>query len=641
MARHGLLVIGLSTVMSLQVSDAANAKEPNPPNPQTVIYNNQCYLISANKTRFDHSQTLLEQQPWWDNQSFIQGSNNDGFGSEVQSQTTVPKGWGNYAIQFKNNLNHKVDVLNAYGYNPGSSSKEKVGHFDVGIRHWYITSELCPSPSPSPSPTPTPTPSPYIPDPFVRKPCSYDAIKNNWQNCSGPQPPNPPGPPQPPQPAPTVVTAISEATPETRGRLMRCHNSGRSDCQFGPLIQSTLMPGNVTASGGLVTQGYVNSLADTILERLPSRQIQRTIQEENVQIIEGEIDNNKPVRGLWKTTPRKNESAELAELKPDNASFTEPAKLTEIYTEPIGSRAWVRGFGGSVTPFRTGGLYNSRLNYTFEDVYTNFYSIHSGLVVGVDTSLRKDLQIGAFINNGFIDLQEFSGVYSGGGSWTPTGWGGGVMASYWKPNFYVQGLFGATAFNGTHTRRVNIPGVFTTNYNAEKSTTSYVGAIRIGTPMQSGRLIWEPQLTATWNGNQDASYRETSGAEVKAFGLKVNSYSDNFLQTLLGIKLAWPIKQGRRAMWTPNLRVAWLADWDTNNGSVSFQRAYDRSSNPAQAEIPSNQQTEHGVMVEAGLDYSLFQGPTSSWKLYAKGGANLWSSKAAEWRTSGGITFQF
>ena len=47
------------------------------------------------------------------------------------------------------------------------------------------------------------------------------------------------------------------------------------------------------------------------------------------------------------------------------------------------------------------------------------------------------------------------------------------------------------------------------------------------------------------------------------------------------------------------------------------------------------------MLVEGGIDYAIFQGPTSGWKLYAKGGAKIWADANTDWRTSGGITFQF
>ena len=87
--------------------------------------------------------------------------------------------------------------------------------------------------------------------------------------------------------------------------------------------------------------------------------------------------------------------------------------------------------------------------------------------------------------------------------------------------------------------------------------------------------------------------------------------------------------------------MAWLADWDTGNDSVKFKRAYTRRARSRSAEIPSNQETQNGVLVEGGIDYSIFQGPTSGWKLYAKGGAKIWADANTDWRTSGGVTFQF
>ena len=75
---------------------------------------------------------------------------------------------------------------------------------------------------------------------------------------------------------------------------------------------------------------------------------------------------------------------------------------------------------------------------------------------------------------------------------------------------------------------------------------------------------------------------------------------------------------------------------------MKFKRAHTRTGRKARtAEIPSNQETQYGVLLEGGVDYAIAQGPTTAWNLYAKGGAKLWVNKAADWRTSGGITFQF
>ena len=409
---------------------------------------------------------------------------------------------------------------------------------------------------------------------------------------------------------------------------------------LGRFISAGLLPRNVIAAGGLATQAYVNDLADTVLERLPSRQFQKLEIEEEITEVEIEETITEPVRGLWKTSGSAEVDIEIASIEMDGDIYVDDPNLTSIYTEPNGTRAWVRGFGGSMSPYDTGGAYGKRGLVFYDDVYNNFYSTHSGLVVGVDTSLSENVQLGIFGNYGNINLTQFAGRDTGGGSWNPNGYGGGVMASYWADNFYVQGAFGATAFSGDNKRQVKIGTIVNETYTATKNTTSYMGTVRVGAPFMWGSAILEPQATAIWNGNEDASYTESG--RYRAFALKLNSYSDNFLRTALGAKLAWPINQGERKLIVPNIKVAWLADWDTNNGAVKFKRARTRTGRKARtAEIPSNQDTQYGVLLEGGVDYAIAQGPTTAWKLYAKGGAKLWVNKAADWRTSGGITFQF
>ena len=408
---------------------------------------------------------------------------------------------------------------------------------------------------------------------------------------------------------------------------------------LGRLVDALLLPRNVVAAGGLATQAYVNDLADTILERLPSRQFQKIQIDEKITETEIEETITKPVRGLWKTSKSGTVDVEIASIEIDGDFYVENPNLTSIYKEPNGTRVWARGFGGSKQPYSTGGAYGKRGVVYYKDVYNNFYSTHGGLVVGVDTSLSDNIQLGLFGNYGNINLQQYSGAYTGSGSWTPSGFGGGVMASYWEDNFYLQGLFGATGFSGDNKRRVKLGTVLDETYTATKATTSYVGALRAGAPIAWEGLIIEPQATAIWNHNQDSSYTESG--RFRALALKLHAFSDHFLETTLGAKFAWPIKQGQGKLLVPNFKVAWLADWDTNNGSVKFERAYSRLARKATGEIPSNQETQNGVLLEGGIDYTITHGPTTAWKLYAKGGAKIWLDAQTDWRTSGGITFQF
>ena len=420
---------------------------------------------------------------------------------------------------------------------------------------------------------------------------------------------------------------------------------------LGETTSSLLLPRNVVAAGGLVTQAFSNDLSDTILERLPTRYLMEVdeVVVDNEEVEKENESSVEPVRGLWMKDDELDDQESTAYL--DDAliasaeQFADPLEIGGSgYVEDAdprnvflanGMRAWVRSFAGSMSPFRTGGLEKNGIYYP--GVYNDFYSTHGGVVVGVDAPVADKLQLGVFGHYGSISLNQFAGEYTGNGSWNPSGWGGGLSASYVDQGFYVQGLFGATAFSGENKRQVSISGVIDEMYTATKSTTSFVGAVRLGAPLMWGNAIVEPQLTATWNGNNDSAYTESG--RYDSLALKLDSYSDNFLRTALGSKFAWPIAYDNGNLLTPSVRVAWLADWDTGNGDVSYKRA--NAENPVTAKIPSNQEMENGVLLEAGVDYSIFSSESSSWMLYGKGGAKIWFNKSPDWRASGGLTFRF
>ena len=178
-------------------------------------------------------------------------------------------------------------------------------------------------------------------------------------------------------------------------------------------------------------------------------------------------------------------------------------------------------------------------------------------MVGVDTSLSDNIQLGLFGNYGDIDLQQYSGAYTGSRFLD-------ALRIWWRRHGQLLGRqflssrpFGATAFSGDNKRQIKLGTVLDETYTATKDTTSYVGALRAGAPLAWGGLIIEPQATAIWNHNQDSSYTESG--RFRALALKLHAFSDNFLETTLGAKFAWPIKQGKATCWFPISKwLGWL-----------------------------------------------------------------------------------
>jgi hypothetical protein len=388
--------------------------------------------------------------------------------------------------------------------------------------------------------------------------------------------------------------------------------------QLAKLLGSGLTPRNVDAAPrGMQT--YNNVLADTVFERHPLRQYQKL--EENLEII---ADDASAVKGPVAVDHDLLDPELENVITFDGDQYIENSSLTAQYAERDGVRGWFRGFGANNRSYSSTTLNNDYSLYT------------GGFAIGADVSLSESFQLGSYAN--YSDVNVVQGGVTGGGSWNPEGWGGGVTADYWTDNFYVQGLLGATGYSATQSRGIsNLEKEWGGDTaTASKNATSYIGALRIGAPFESGSLLLEPQFTGIWTQNQENNVSESGVRE--GLRLRYGSRATNYLQTGLGMKFAWPIDSGDRNQLVPSLKVAWLADWDLGNDGQSIGYKFtDR-----EVEFEPKQETQNGALIEVGLDYTIANINKMSVKLYANGGAELWGGdRGTTWRGSGGVTFQF
>ena len=421
---------------------------------------------------------------------------------------------------------------------------------------------------------------------------------------------------------------------------------------LGKLLFSGLLPRNPDAAGrGMAL--YSTLLTDTLFERLPLRQFDpfEVVEEVVEEVIpEPEVQEEVPVRALWsKNEVVSDQEAQCAldqaiaqaeadfmlassaleeeqiTLEWNDTTYLENPSLANQLAERDGWRAWVRGFGGN-THSDTDGI-----------VYNDFSVTAGGVVAGADYSISDEFQLGAYVNYGNINLDHY-GITDGGG-WNPDGFGGGLTAEYWTPNFYVQGVVGLTWFDGTQKRNILeiIDEWGGDTARGSKSARTFTGGVRIGAPFRWGAVVFEPQAQLVSTQNQEDRSSETSGTR-KDLRLKYSSRSTNFLETELGLKLSIPINSGDRALWVPSIRAAWLGDWDQGNESQTIGYTF----SDQKIDIPSNLDTEHGALVEIGLDYTVQNFDDVSIKVYGRGGVEFWGSERdTTWRASGGITFQF
>ncbi|WP_170952926.1 autotransporter outer membrane beta-barrel domain-containing protein [Synechococcus sp. UW179B] len=419
------------------------------------------------------------------------------------------------------------------------------------------------------------------------------------------------------------------------------------------LVASGLLPRNVDAAGrGLFN--YNNLLVDTVFDRQPMRQftpveVSEVVEEEELEVIPVEPAVQEPVRGLWSKNVSlddteadqylhqqvaQNDASQPSDqavvaiedqrIEMDGEFYVENPSLAAEYAEPEGVRAWFRGFGGTSGATKTSTLYN---NYSLSG---------GGGTLGVDVSLTPTISVGAFANYGNVSVNQYSGD-TGGGGWNSDGWGGGVRAAWWTENFYVQGMFAGTSFSGSQSRNIVsiTDDLGDETARGEKSATSYATALRIGAPFEAGGMLLEPQFTAAWTQNQENSFSENGADKLN---LRYGSRTTNYLQTELGMKFSWPINSGETGLWVPSVRLAWLGDWDQNNESQSIGYNF----TDQRVDVPSYEQDQHGLLVEGGLDYTLAKMNSGSWKVYVRGGAEVWGGeRGTDWRASGGMTWQF
>lgn len=394
--------------------------------------------------------------------------------------------------------------------------------------------------------------------------------------------------------------------------------------QLAMLVGSGLAPRNVDAAGrGMSLHNIV--LVDALFERQPLRQFEELLLSYEV-VEETVIEEEATVEGAVADAAVAIEVEEAAVIELDDVSLVDQQDDELDLAKRDGVSAWVKGYGGNSRADDSSILYN---DYDLDAYGTSF---------GVDVALSETFQIGAFANYGDVNLQHRSGDI-GGGSWNPEGWGGGLTAQYSARNFYVQGLLGASEFSGEQSRNIlQINEQFGGNTaRGDKTVTSYLGALRLGAPFKTGGVVLEPQAQALWTHNREHGFSETSGSE-KNLRLKYKDRTTNFMETELGMKLSVPIRTGERGLLVPSVRAAWLADWNRENEGQEIGYKFTKKT----ATFDSELETQNGALIEAGLDYTIQNFNSTSVKVYARGGMELWNSdRGTTWRGSGGVTFQF
>ena len=104
------------------------------------------------------------------------------------------------------------------------------------------------------------------------------------------------------------------------------------------------------------------------------------------------------------------------------------------------------------------------------------------------------------------------------------------------------------------------------------------------------------------------------------------------------MKFSHPIRDGERSLFLPSLRIGWVADWGQsgNRQRVTFLESGDNYS------YGINRSSDHGALVEVGIDYTTFNFSDTSMGIYASTGAVFWGGdRGMAWQVEGGLSFRF
>jgi len=284
--------------------------------------------------------------------------------------------------------------------------------------------------------------------------------------------------------------------------------------------------------------------------------------------------------------------------------------ISRTVNEP-GINVWVRGFGGSSPNAASSGRY--------ADIDK------AGAQLGFDVPLSNTTRVGLFGTYAAMDADKASR-----GSWDADGWGGGGYAEYWTNNFYLRGMISAGGYDGDHRRRVN--GNIA---SGNRSGNSWTGVVSLGAPFDSGDWILEPQALVSYTNTSLDRFSE--GGVKRTKRLRYHAMEIDNVDTELAMKFTYPIRDGQRSLFMPSLRLGWAADW--GNSGDSQKVSYIGSGDSYRFGI--NGDTDHGALIELGLDYTSFNFNDTSMGVYARTGVVIWGERGTSWQVQGGLSFRF
>jgi outer membrane autotransporter protein len=231
-----------------------------------------------------------------------------------------------------------------------------------------------------------------------------------------------------------------------------------------------------------------------------------------------------------------------------------------------------------------------------------------GLTAGADYRLTDDLVLGGMVTYGNIDSDFDKTPAVAGGGIDADAWGIGLYGTWYKDQFYIDGLIGYNQTDYDIDRAILLPvgsnpgtgsAVQETARTATASTESSDFTLSLGGGMDfsQGNLSYGPFVRLTYLQSDIDGYRETG-----AFGLNLTVDDQDWesFTSALGARVSASLSQSWGVL-VPQARLAWVHEFQNDATTFTAFYSVDPRRNPliAISDEPAEDYAELGIGVSA------------------------------------------
>ncbi|MCU7871639.1 MAG: autotransporter outer membrane beta-barrel domain-containing protein [Candidatus Thiodiazotropha sp. (ex Lucinoma annulata)] len=207
---------------------------------------------------------------------------------------------------------------------------------------------------------------------------------------------------------------------------------------------------------------------------------------------------------------------------------------------------------------------------------------NSRLTLGVDYRLDSNLVIGGAVNYSRIDTDFDKRSTVTGGNVDTDGWGGVLYGTYYRDQYYVDGLIGYAVSDYDIKREISIPSntgapAISNTAKASPESSDYTLSVGGGYALGQGPVSFGPYFRASYMRVDIDGYQE-QGAETSGLNLSVTDQEWTSFTSVLGVEYAYTISQ-QQSIIIPQVRLGWVHQFENDSSEITATYVNDPRNN--------------------------------------------------------------